>query len=526
VIRARVSAPSLVGAAVAAAGAVGIASALTPSIASRAELVEGVLPPGVPRTARVLALALGLGLIWLSRALARGKRRGWQLAVVLVAASAAAHLAKGLDVEEAVFSLLVLAALGRYRNRFSAPGDPTATRPLLQAVVALGVVGALLALRISSRAGDVADLLEDGLTVVAGVLAVRAVYLWLRPLAQQVRQTPAERALAHRLVARFGVDSLSYFALRRDKSYFFSPSGRSFLAYRVVNGSALVSGDPIGAADELGELVAEFRRLAQSRGWRVAIVGASHARIGLYRSLGLRSVYLGDEAVVFPDRFSLDGRRIRKVRQSVARLERAGYDVDVVAGPQVTEAMQAELADVSREWRGAWPERGFGMAMDTLFEHEESLVVVATRSDEVGGFLQLVPAPASGGWSLSAMRRRPGTPNGLMEFLLVRVIELAREHGVPELSLNFAVFGAILRCDGAAPLVRRALRRVLVALDRLFQLGRLLSFSEKFAPVWRRRYICLERLSDFPLVGLAYLQAESLLTPPGPWARPRDLANH
>jgi lysylphosphatidylglycerol synthetase-like protein (DUF2156 family) len=49
----------------------------------------------------------------------------------------------------------------------------------------------------------------------------------------------------------------------------------------------------------------------------------------------------------------------------------------------------------------------------------------------------------------------------------------------------------------------------------------LLSFTGKFFPEWRPRFLCLERLSDFPLIGLAYLRAESLLTPPGPWARLR-----
>src|SRR5207249_7530434 len=129
-------------------------------------------------------------------------------------------------------------------------------------------------------------------------------------------------------------------------------------------------------------------------------------------------------------------------------------------------------------------------------------------------------------WSLATMRRRADTPNGLMEFLLVRVVEWARANTVTELSLNFAVFGEILRAGGSGPLWRRAVRAVLLRLDRVFQLDRLLSFSAKFATGWRARYICIERLSDFPLVGLAYLHAESLLTPPGPWVRTPDLANH
>jgi lysyl-tRNA synthetase class 2 len=519
--------PSLLAAAAALVGVVGVFSALTPELASRSDFVRGVLPPGVPETARVLALALALGLVWLSRALARRRRRAWQLAVVLVAASAVAHLAKGLDFEEAFFSLIVLTALWRYRDRFTGPGDSEAVRPLLQAVGALLVVGVLLALRVWSHAGDVADLTEDALSLVAGALAARALYLWLRPVAYRVEQTVDERLRAARLVAEWGRDSLCYFALRRDKCYFFSPSGGSFLAFRVVNGTALVSGDPIGDEREFGDLLAEFRRLAQARGWRFAVVGASAARLPLYRALGLRSVYLGDEAVVEPAAFSLEGRRIRKVRQSVARLERAGYRVRILAGPEADASLRGQLAEVSAAWRGRWPERGFGMAMDALFDAEESLLAIAEDADGVvGGFVQLVPSPASGCWSLATMRRRPGTPNGLMEFLLVRIVEWGRLRDVAELSLNFAVFGEVLRAGRTGPLHRRAARGVLLRLDRVFQLDRLLSFSAKFGPRWRARYICIERLSDFPLVGLAYLHAESLLTPPGPWVKDRDLANH
>ena len=44
----------------AAVGVMSVASAITPSIASRSEFVRGVLPPGVPSVARVLALAFGI----------------------------------------------------------------------------------------------------------------------------------------------------------------------------------------------------------------------------------------------------------------------------------------------------------------------------------------------------------------------------------------------------------------------------------------------------------------------------------
>ena len=117
------------------------------------------------------------------------------------------------------------------------------------------------------------------------------------------------------------------------------------------------------------------------------------------------------------------------------------------------------------------------------------------------------------------MRRRRETPNGLMEFLITETIAWARVENVTEVSLNFAVFADFMRADEEASRLTRTMRWVLLKGDRLFQLERLHSFSRKFHPVWRPRYVCLEKLTDLPLVGLAYLRVEQLLTPPARWRR-------
>ncbi len=450
--------------------------------------------------------------MWLSRGLARGRRRAWQLTVVLVVVSVAAHLAKGLDFEEALAGLLVLAALWRTRRQFAAPGDPATLRPLLFAGGAL--VPVLVALRYVDRTRF--DLVSDGLAVAAAAIAVWALWLWLRPFASRVQQEARERAAVERLVQEHGRDSLCYFALRADRSWYFSASRRSFVSYRALGGVALVAGDPVGDPSEHAELLRSFRRHADAHGWRTAIAGASKEQLPQYAELGFRALYLGDEAVVRPRDFSLEGRSIRKVRQSVTRLRKAGYRVDVLRAAEVPAALRRELHVVSDEWRGAWPERGFTMAMDSIFVYPDALLALAVdRQGRVGGFLHLVPAPASACLSLSAMRRRGGMPNGLMEYLIAETIDWARREGVEELSLNFSVFGS----TGS-----RTLRFALLKLDRLFQLERLRSFNAKFHPEWRARYLCVERWTDLPAAGLAYLQAESLLTPPGPWARTTDLA--
>jgi lysyl-tRNA synthetase class 2 len=192
----------------------------------------------------------------------------------------------------------------------------------------------------------------------------------------------------------------------------------------------------------------------------------------------------------------------------------------VAAAGEIDRRLRTQLDEVSDLWRGSQPERGFTMAHDDLYAADTLIALAEDAGGRVGAFLHLVPSPAAGGYSLSAMRRRPGTPNGLMEFLIAMSLAWASEHGVRELSLNFCVFSDLLDGDGHG--WRRCARSVLLALDRLFQLERLYSFNRKFFPDWRPRYLCVERLADLPVVGLAYLRVESLLVPPGPWTAWRD----
>jgi lysyl-tRNA synthetase class 2 len=171
------------------------------------------------------------------------------------------------------------------------------------------------------------------------------------------------------------------------------------------------------------------------------------------------------------------------------------------------------------------PERGFTMSIDDLYVPGTVFTLAMCENGRVGGFLHLAPTPAGGGWSLSTMRRNPDTPNGLTEFLIVETLAWAKEHEFGELSLNFCVFTDFLSPERAVTVPRRAFRRLLLSADNVFQLERLYAFNRKFFPEWRPRYLCVEKLTDLPVVGLAYLHVEQLLVPPGPWAK-RERKQH
>ncbi|MGH2930044.1 MAG: hypothetical protein ACRDL8_17715, partial [Solirubrobacteraceae bacterium] len=173
----RALSPTVVACAAALVGVMGILSTMTPEVAARSRLVQGILPQGLPSLARTLTISLSLALLWLARGLALRKRRAWQLAVVLVIASTFTHLAKGLDVEEATGALVVLCLLLLARREFVAPGDPESIRPLLQVVLGICVIVPIALLH---AAGTVAssDRVDDAFAYLTGALAVRALFIW------------------------------------------------------------------------------------------------------------------------------------------------------------------------------------------------------------------------------------------------------------------------------------------------------------------------------------------------------------
>ena len=262
-------------------------------------------------------------------------------------------------------------------------------------------------------------------------------------------------------------------------------------------------------------LVSEAVAYAERRGLKLAASGVSEELVPLWRQAGLRALYIGDEAVVETAHFSLEGRAIRKVRQSVARLEKSGYAAELGELSQLDERTLCELETVTQRWLCGAVERGFSMSMDSLRTEPDSGSVVLLARDRDGrirGFLHLVPSYGRPAMSLSSMRRDRETPNGLMEFLVVRAIEGLRERGVEEVSLNFAAFARVMH--GPRGRFERLVGRLVALGNPYFQIESLYRFNAKFFPRWEPRYLLYEGALGLPRAGLAVMWAEGQLPKP------------
>ena len=112
-----------------------------------------VVPLGVPVPA-ARALILGsFALLLTARGIRRGHHRAWLAAIALLLGSAALHMAKGVDVEEAVLATAGALWLTMHRDAF--PVWASRSRAKRTLVMALGgaVVTFLVAIGLSATVG-------------------------------------------------------------------------------------------------------------------------------------------------------------------------------------------------------------------------------------------------------------------------------------------------------------------------------------------------------------------------------------
>lgn len=325
---------------------------------------------------------------------------------------------------------------------------------------------------------------------------------------------------ARAIVAEHGEDSLSPYILRPDKEFCFAHDAA--VAFAVIGETVVVSADPVGPRDAAAEALQTLVAGAHRAGLRVAAYGVSDRHLDCFRGLGLRTVRAGEEAVVDPRVFTLDGRPVRKLRQSVHRVERRGWTISIRTGREIDRELEAAIGAVEARWRA---ERarilGFAMSMgefELAIRPDDVYVLASSPEGQLQGVMRFLAHRRK--LSLDVIRRIGETPNGLTEALVCHALEFARAGGIEEVSLNYAGLAHLVRADAPGSRLAKTLaRRSLGPLRSRFQLDRLVIFNDKFSPCWRARYLVFESRAELPRAVFRVLQAEGYLSRRPAWGR-------
>jgi phosphatidylglycerol lysyltransferase len=488
-------------------GLINLYSVMGPGLPGRVHILRGAFPLEFVQLSRFGVLIAGVALVVSSLNVYKRKRRAFHAVLVLAILSIVFHVTKGLDYEEATFSGLLLIVLLLARKHFTvASGTPTLKWALARVAIAAGVAlgYGVVGLQIIVPQTRHAHWFMNSLYLLIGVTSTYALITLFRPAVYRFSTLPHERARATDIVLSYGRSSTDYFKVWPDKSFFFSESEKSFLAYRVGANMAVVLGDPVGPDSEMENITRQFLLFCRENDWGLVFHQATPNLLDVYRRIGLRKLKVGDDAILDLTKFTLEGKDYRDLRSKLNQLEKAGVYA-VCYEPPIPDHILYRLKEVSEEWLSIPGRRERGFSLGSFFpDYVRSTPVFAAldRDGEILGFLNIIPSYRPGECTVDLMRRRTAAPNGTMDYLFAKLALRFKQQGFERFNLGLAPMAGFQAHEDASA-EERAVHYFFQHMNFLFSFTGLRFYKAKFASSWEPRYVIYRNVFDLSRVTVA-----------------------
>ncbi|GHO88978.1 hypothetical protein KSZ_69840 [Dictyobacter formicarum] len=488
--------------------------------------------------AQTFTVVVGFFLIVLSYGLVRGKKHAWNITLILLLLSALLHIQRSGSVLATLIALVMTISLYSLGSFFHAKSDPpSARRGYVALCLGLGIVvfyaiGGFIALyddfapwidRIGIHGVIIRMFSHGNLRIphateafffqhALPVLCISAILYGMvqifRPVAAVLIPDVATRDKVNEIVRIYGTNSISYFALGEDKSYFFSKSGRSVISYVLQGSTAVVAGDPIGPEDEMAEVINQFVAFCNEQDWSIVFWQIRDQIAALYRSAGFRLLKIGEDAVIDAQKFTLKGGAMANVRSSAKRAEKDGLHV-VFYRSKVTDSEQLnQMEQISQHWlvEKGGSEMGFSLGrFDAQGDPQQIYALAVDTQNKVHAFVSFIPIYGRQGWGLDLMRRAEQCAPGTMELLLARTIEHMKNLGAHIISLGLAPLSNANEEDDT--FLGTSIDFLTDRFGNPSKNQSLFNFKKKFQPTWESRYLVYSDALNLPKIGWALYNA-------------------
>ncbi|MES2094481.1 MAG: DUF2156 domain-containing protein [Actinomycetota bacterium] len=312
-----------------------------------------------------------------------------------------------------------------------------------------------------------------------------------------------------RLLLREGGGSIGHMALWDGNDYWFSSDGRAAVAYRVVTGVALTTGGPLGRPEFAAEAVRQFAVFCDDNGWTPVFYSVDSDFGPQFGEMGWSTMVVAEETIVHPGTFSTQGKSWQDVRSSINRAERLGVTAVWTSWARLSLAHSAQIEAISESWVAdkRLPELGFTLGgLDELRDPDVAVLVAVGDDDVVEAVTSWMPTYRDGdivGWTLDFMRRRPGSMNGVMEFLIASAALLMQQRGIEFMSLSAAPLARREPGSGESAGTDRLLGFLARSLEPVYGFQSLFTFKQKFKPELNPMLMAYPDPLGLPAIGAA-----------------------
>lgn len=356
-----------------------------------------------------------------------------------------------------------------------------------------------------------AEIVRQSIGIIFWLVLIIVMSRWMRT---SIAENSGARKAASALV-ELGGESMSFMTTWEGNSYWFSPTGRSAIAYRVSHGIALTTTGPFGDTHEYLDDLQGFTHFCYERSLSPVFYSVHDATRQALLRQGWSSIQVGSEMVVDPRIWQTKGKKWQAIRTAINKANREGIRDIYASFNDSPRDIQSQIIDISDQWANlkSLPEMKFTLGgVDELRDHRVMLLYAIDAHNVVQGVTSWLPTWRNGqivGWTLDFMRHRIDSPNGIMEFLIARMAERLQDEGIAEfMSLSAAPLAGSPVEDGAdSAALHHALQIVADIMEPSYGFNSLFQFKKRFQPAEEPVYICYPDVSRLLPMGLAVLEA-------------------
>jgi phosphatidylglycerol lysyltransferase len=496
-------------------GAILLISGATPEVHSRLSWLEDFLPLPVIEMSHFLGSLAGVALLFLAIGLQRRIDIAYQLTLLMLGSGIVFSLAKGIDWEEALVLMVMLAALAPCHSHFYRKASLT-TEPftpgwsLAIAIVILGSVwlGFFAYKHVEysrdlwwhfTLFGNAPRFLRASVGVAALALGVAVRHL-MRPAGPDPEPPTEEQLELACRIAAASPRTYSYLALLGDKELLFNETSSAFVMFGIERRSWVSMGGPVGPEKERADLVWKFREMVDRHDGWTCFYQVSERMLHLYVDLGLTLVKLGEEARVPLTGFTIEGRNRKKLRHAWRRCAEEGCTFEVIP-PAEIPALMPEIERISGDWLRTknTREKGFSLGFFDRGYLERLPVALVRKGGAIVAFANLWPGGESEEISIDLMRHTVDAPLGVMDYLFIELMIYGAAQGYRWFNLGMAPLAG-LEARSIAPLWSRLGSLVYRHGEHFYNFQGLRAYKDKYDPVWEPRYLACPGGLAFPLV--------------------------
>lgn len=343
----------------------------------------------------------------------------------------------------------------------------------------------------------------SGLTGIFIVAAVWMLYLKYLQGKKRLIGTELDERVALDILTTYGGNTQSQLIFMGDKRMWVYED-RVLIQFAIRQDKILVMGTPSGDMSCLYEALLAFIEASDHLGYRPVFYEIDEKTTLILHELGYHFIKQGEEGHVNLSDFTLTGNKNKSKRQAANQVEKAGYRLEIIERDELTPEYVARFREISDEWLGKRHEKGFSLGYFDETYLSKAPIAIVCSDEKIVAFANIMPTYTKEFVTIDLMRYTNDAPNGVMDFLFIKLFEYFKAQGIEKFDLGMTPL-ANVGMSRRSFVSERIANLIYQFGDSLYNFEGLRNYKKKYVTSWEPRYTAYSHNANISFVMLALL---------------------